>query len=122
MGNRTNVDRRRTGHGAVSAGRLCLPPDRCVQVWRLAPTPSLPAKSIKELYYITHVNNIPSILGQGILSHELILSKGIPYTRVYDEEIVSNRQRITTPNGKTLWVFANVYFQPRNPMLYRVTR
>src|SRR6266540_87579 len=79
-------------------------------------------KSIKELYYITHINNIPSILRQGILSHELIRSKDIPYTPIYDEEIVSNRRTITTPNGKSLWSFANLYFQPRNPMLYRVTR
>ncbi len=79
-------------------------------------------RSIKELYYITHVDNIPSILRHGVLSHELILSKKVPYTRIYDEEIVSNRQRVTTPNGSTLWSFANLYFQPRNPMLYRVTR
>ncbi|MFQ5613366.1 MAG: DarT ssDNA thymidine ADP-ribosyltransferase family protein, partial [Anaerolineae bacterium] len=25
-----------------------------------------------------------------------------------------------TPDGKSLWNFANLYFQPRNPMLYRV--
>ncbi len=79
-------------------------------------------KSIKELCYITHVDNVPSILRHGILSHELIQSRGIKYTPIYDEEIVSNRRTITAPNGKSLWSFANLYFQPRNPMLYRVTR
>jgi ssDNA thymidine ADP-ribosyltransferase DarT-like protein len=72
-------------------------------------------KSIKELYYITHVDNIPSIIRHGILSHELILSRKVSYTPIYDEEIVSNRRRVTTPNGKTLWSFANLYFQPPKP-------
>lgn len=75
---------------------------------------------IKSLYYITHINNLPSILQHGILSHRLVQERGIPYTQIYDAEIVSNRQAKTAPDGKSLWDFANVYFQPRNPMLYRV--
>lgn len=75
---------------------------------------------IKGLYYITHINNIRSILQEGILSHALVEAKGIDYTPIYDAQIVSNRQKRTTPDGKSLWEFANVYFQPRNPMLYRV--
>jgi hypothetical protein len=35
-------------------------------------------------------------------------------------EIVENRELKLTPSGHSLWDFANVYFQPRNPMLYRV--
>lgn len=75
---------------------------------------------IKGLYYITHVDNLPSILQHGILSHRLVQERGIPYTPIYDAAIVSNRQTKTAPDGKSLWEFANVYFQPRNPMLYRV--
>jgi len=75
---------------------------------------------IKGLYYITHMDNVPSILRHGILSHRLVLDHGIPYTSIYDAAIVSNRQTKTAPDGKSLWEFANVYFQPRNPMLYRV--
>lgn len=30
------------------------------------------------------------------------------------------RRGRTTPSGKSLWDYANLYFQPRNPMLYRV--
>ena len=77
---------------------------------------------VKGLYYITHINNIPSILQQGILSHTLVEAQGVQYTPIYDEQIVNNRQKKNTPNGKSLWEFANVYFQPRNPMLYRVTQ
>jgi O-acetyl-ADP-ribose deacetylase (regulator of RNase III) len=73
-----------------------------------------------QLYYITHINNLASILQHGILSHHNIEKDGIPYERIYDSGIVSNRQSILTPDSKSLWHYANLYFQPRNPMLYRV--
>ncbi len=75
---------------------------------------------IKSLYYITHVDNIPSILKRGILSHKRVEEQAVPFTPIYDATIVSNRRERVTPNGKSLWEFANLYFQPRNPMLYRV--
>jgi len=75
---------------------------------------------IKSLYYITHVDNLPSILQHGILCHQLVQDRGIQNTAIYDAAIVSKRQTKTAPDGKSLWEFANVYFQPRNPMLYRV--
>lgn len=79
-------------------------------------------KTISQLYYITHIDNVPSILEKGIICHDTIIREGIRYTRIYDEEIVSNRKNRESPNGKSLWNFANVYFQATNPMLYRVTR
>ena len=75
---------------------------------------------IKSLYYITHIENINSILSQGILSHQNVEEKGLKYTAIYDAGIVSNRKMKNTPVGKSLWQYSNVYFQPRNPMLYRV--
>jgi len=75
---------------------------------------------IKSLYYITHIENVDSILSQGILSHQTVEDKGLKYTAIYDKEIVSNRKMKSTPSGKSLWQYSNVYFQPRNPMLYRV--
>jgi len=77
-------------------------------------------KRIKSLYYITHIGNIPSILQRGILSHEIVHSQNLEYQAIYDSQIVSNRQTKTAPNGKSLWEFANLFFQARNPMLYRV--
>jgi len=76
--------------------------------------------SIKELYYITHINNVPSILREGILSHEIIETRKIPFTPIYNAEIVAKRRDIKTPDGRSLWSFANLYFQARNPMLYKV--
>jgi hypothetical protein len=75
---------------------------------------------VKSLYYITHINNIPSILEHGILSHALVEQEQVPFTPIYDTAIVTNRRERYAPDGNTLWNFANLYFQPRNPMLYRV--
>src|SRR5437867_6456654 len=77
-------------------------------------------EKIKQLFYITHMDNIPSILRNGILSHKMIEDSKVPYTRIYDSGIVSMRQLRKTPDDKSLWNYANVYLQPRNPMLYRV--
>jgi O-acetyl-ADP-ribose deacetylase (regulator of RNase III) len=76
---------------------------------------------IKSLFYITHVDNVPSMLAHGILSHAEMERRGVKTTAIYDAEIVSNRKLKQTPAGKSLWEYANVYFNARNPMLYRVT-
>lgn len=75
---------------------------------------------IKSLFYITHVENLPSILQRGILSHAQIEAKNIPCKAIYDTEIVSNRKAKPTPDRGSLWDYANLFFQPRNPMMYRV--
>lgn len=69
---------------------------------------------VKSLYYITHRDNVPSILKHGILSHASILDRTLPYHTIYDSDIVSNRQEKLAPNGQSLWQFANTYFQARN--------
>ena len=71
------------------------------------------------VYYITHERNLPSILERGVLSHEK--AEALPEKEtIYDGEIVHKRKHRRTPEGKTLWEYANFYFQPRNPMLFRV--
>lgn len=76
------------------------------------------ALDIKGLYYITHIDNVPSILRRGILSRERVETEGVQYTPIYDEAIVAARKDKLAPNGKRLWSFANLYFNARNPMLY----
>jgi hypothetical protein len=78
------------------------------------------ASKPKQLFYITHIDNINSILSKGILSHQYIEENNIPFTPIYDAGIVSNRKERLTPSGRNLWHYANLYFQARNPMLYRV--
>jgi len=79
-------------------------------------------QKISQLYYITHIKNLPSILINGVLSHEEVERRRIQYEPIYDREIVETRRRRTTPDGRSLWNFANLFFQPRNAMLYRVLR
>jgi O-acetyl-ADP-ribose deacetylase (regulator of RNase III) len=79
-------------------------------------------KYTKELFYITHINNLPSILEKGILCHQEIINQNLEPQTVYDSNIISLRQGKSLPNNKKLWDYANMYFQVRNPMLYRVTR
>lgn len=80
----------------------------------------MPAQPVKSLYYISHIGNLTSILEHGILSHQQVEARGLRFEAVYNPEIVANRALRSTPEGKSLWEYANVYFQPRNPMLYKV--
>ncbi len=75
---------------------------------------------VKGLFCITHAENVQSILKNGILSHALVESRKIPFTPIYDAAIVRNRRDKSTPERASLWEYANLYFQPRNPMMYRV--
>jgi len=75
---------------------------------------------LRGLYYITHIDNLPSILEKGILSHKRILEENIKFTPIYDADIVATRKEKKVIEGKNLWDFVNLYFQPRNAMLYRV--
>jgi hypothetical protein len=76
---------------------------------------------LKQLFYITHIDNLESILDQGILSHQNIEGWNIKFTPIYDRQIVSLRRERIVSDNKNLWQYANLYFQPRNPMMYRVT-
>ncbi len=53
---------------------------------------NMPHFDIKNLYYITHVNNIPSILVNGIFSHDEIERQQVDFTPIYDTQIVSKRK------------------------------
>ena len=75
---------------------------------------------IRELYYITHKDNLPSILARGVLSHAKMEAEGICPTPIYDTDIGSRRREITAPDKRSLWSYANLYFQPRNAAMYRL--
>ena len=75
---------------------------------------------VKALYYIAHISKVPSILERGILSHSMVEQLGLETNPIYNHGIVDARKNKITPDGRSLWDFANLYFQPRNPMLYRV--
>lgn len=72
------------------------------------------------LYYLAHINNLPLLLERGILSQKIRSEENIAYTRISNMNIVRNRRHIFTDDRKSLWSYANLFFQPRNPMLYNV--
>ena len=74
------------------------------------------------VYYITHKDNLPSILKEGILSRELVESGNVQYTPIHDSQIVDRRRGKISPDGKSLSHYVNLFFQPRNPMLFRVLK
>ena len=85
----------------------------------------MPAKQPKDIlgvYYIAPLANLPSILRRGVLSHAQVGRQNLKPETIYDSAIVANRGDRSAPDGKTLWDFANFYFNPRNAMMYRVHR
>ena len=78
-------------------------------------------KQVSSLYYITHKDNVKSIWQHGILSHQsMAANSAIKAKKIYNEDVVNRRKAKQLPNGHSLMGYANLYFQPRNPMLYAV--
>jgi hypothetical protein len=71
---------------------------------------------IIELYYITHIDNIPSIITDGILSHKRVAKHH--HISVALEEVQARRARKRIPGGRPLHEYVNLYFDARNPMLF----
>lgn len=67
------------------------------------------------LYNIQVIDNIPSIMQRGLLSNEK--SSRVDHISIAMEEVQQRRDSIHIPNGLGLHQYANVYFDPRNPML-----
>jgi hypothetical protein len=74
-------------------------------------------EELEELHYITPIENVASILSQGIVSHRL--AGRIPHRSVAMEEIQDRRSKVEVPSGRKLHEYANLYFYARNPMLYK---
>ena len=73
---------------------------------------------IEELYYITHIDNLKSILHYGILCHNK--AKRIKFKSVADEEVQKRREKVVIPGGKSkLHDYANLYFNARNSMMFK---
>lgn len=73
-------------------------------------------QEVKELHYITPIENIPSILQHGILCHRL--AKKHIHRSVAMPEVQARRASKRLPQGGSLHDYANLYFHARNPMMY----
>ena len=63
------------------------------------------------------IGNIPSVLKHGILSHDL--ARKLSHFDVSMMEVQDRRDKIQVPGGLSLHCYANLYFDARNPMMYK---
>ena len=73
---------------------------------------------VTELYYITPIENVPSIMKHGILSHNL--SSRLSPRTVAMPEMQDKRENKRIPGAGMLHDYANFYFDAHNPMLSKV--
>jgi hypothetical protein len=73
-------------------------------------------EEIDELHYITPIDNVDSILANGILSHRL--AERVSHRSVAMQEVQDRRKNKVVPGGRKLHEYANTYFNARNAMLY----
>lgn len=74
-------------------------------------------EDLNELHYITPIDNVPSIIKLGILSHAGAAE--IEHVSVAMDEIQQRRARVVVPGGRPLHEYANLYLCARNPMTYK---
>ena len=67
------------------------------------------------LYNIQAIDNVASIMQEGLLSNEK--AHHISHTSIAMNVVQERRENIRVPNGLNLHQYANVYFDPHNPML-----
>jgi hypothetical protein len=72
---------------------------------------------LRELHCIMPIQNIPSVMDVGILSHQR--AETVTHESVADPEIQARRARVRVPGGRALHEYANLYLDARNPMMYR---
>jgi hypothetical protein len=74
---------------------------------------------VRELHFITSIENLGSILARGILSHDR--ASKVSHESVALEDVQDRRRGKRVPNGGRLHGYANLYFHARNPMMYYLT-
>lgn len=73
---------------------------------------------VKEFHLITPISNLGSILMHGILSHDHAAK--LQHLSVALETVQDRRHIKPVPGGLSLHRYANLYFDARNPMMYRL--
>lgn len=71
----------------------------------------------KNFYNIMPIENISSVIENGILSFENVKAKN--HSSIALNEVQNRRDGVVIPNGLRLHQYANLYFTYNNPMLYK---
>lgn len=73
-------------------------------------------RDIQELYFITDISNVASIMSGGILSHNE--ARRVQHHSIAEQGVQERRQNKRIPGtNKHLHDYANLYFDAHNPML-----
>jgi hypothetical protein len=70
-----------------------------------------------EFHCIMPIDNLPSVVQHGILSHERAAK--LKHHSVAMQPVQDKRDQKQVPGGLRLHQYANLYFHARNPMLYK---
>jgi ssDNA thymidine ADP-ribosyltransferase, DarT len=73
---------------------------------------------LESLYYITPIENLPSILAHGIVSNHRAAQ--FAHQSIAMQVIQDRREDKSVPGGLPLHDYVNLYFNPRNKMMSRV--
>jgi hypothetical protein len=73
-------------------------------------------QGILSLYYITHADNLESILENGVLSHTR--ASALPHHDISMREVNRRRERCEDVHNRPIHNYVPLYFNSRNPMLY----
>jgi hypothetical protein len=68
---------------------------------------------------MTHKSNLRNILQNGLLSHNSARAEGHMVTDIADGEVNARRQRRESIYNRSLHDYVPLYFNPKNPMLFR---
>lgn len=71
----------------------------------------------KSVYNIQSISNIPSVIRHGLLSYNRAAT--MKHASIAMSDVQSRRNDVIIPNGGPLHSYANAYFDPRNPMMYK---
>lgn len=88
-----------------------------VQDWMIEEDASVERARVVELHYITPITNLPSIMKRGILSK--VRADPLSPSTVADANVQDIRDGKVVPNGRPLHEYANLYFDARNPMMFK---
>lgn len=72
---------------------------------------------LAELHYITPIDNVPSILARGLLSHRRVAK--LQHRSIAMPELQDKRAKVMIPGGRPLHEYVNLYICARNPMMHR---
>ncbi len=79
----------------------------------------MPLDLYNELHYITHIDNVSSIVSHGILSKTLLTRRKLSSTDISDPDVQRWRNDAEPVFGRAIHDYVPLYFNPLNAMLYK---